>query len=465
MLFVEFRFFIFFAVVFTVYWLLPSNRNRKIWLLGASYLFYGSWDYRFLLLLLASTLVDYLAALHIDKTDSKRQRNLVFWSAIAFNLSVLGLFKYYDFFSQSFADFLSLFGISPQLYILNVVLPLGISFYTFQTMSYTIDVYRRRIKATSSILNFALFVAFFPQLVAGPIVRAGTLLKQFAGLRSFPLDARAAILLCVVGYIKKAAIADNIAAVIDPVWANPLAYDWTSIVTAQVLFLVQIYCDFSGYSDIAVGTAALLGYELPRNFGPALLSRDLGEMWRLWHITLGTWFRDYVFAPLVKNRRDPGAIATGLLITMTLIGFWHGADWKFIVWGSLQGAAMAYLTLVRLRSRGEKKAKLPYFIALPLTFGFTTLASTFFRADDMRTAVGVLIADFSGSSGISSITIYPLLAFATLGLVHGGWHKYDLENRIVRIPGTWFAVGCGVALAVAFAFTPREIRPFVYFQF
>ncbi|MDP3895398.1 MAG: MBOAT family O-acyltransferase, partial [Mesorhizobium sp.] len=217
--------------------------------------------------------------------------------------------------------------------------------------------------------------------------------------------------------------------------------------------------------DMAVGIAALLGYQLPRNFGPALLSRDLGEMWRLWHITLGTWFRDYVFAPLVKNRRDPGAIAGGLFITMTLIGFWHGADWKFIVWGSLQGMAMAYLTFTRLRNRREKKAKLPYIVALPLTFGFTTLASAFFRADDMRTAVGVLIADFSGSSGISSITIYPLLAFATLGLIHGGWHRYDFENRIVRIPGMWFAVGCGVALAVAFAFTPREIRPFVYFQF
>jgi alginate O-acetyltransferase complex protein AlgI len=463
--FVEARFFVFFAIVFVVYWLIPSNRDRKRWLLATSYVFYGSWDYRFLLLLIASTSVDYFAALYIDRTTEQLRRKAVFWSAIAFNLLVLGFFKYFNFFADSFASLLGLFGIVPDFFTLNVLLPVGISFYTFQTMSYTIDVYRRDLKATESILDFALFVAFFPQLVAGPIVRAGVLLKQFDGLRQFPVDARNAVLLCVLGYFKKAVIADNIAIVIDPVWANPLAYDWSSTIISQMLFLVQIYCDFSGYSDIAVGSAALLGYHMPRNFGPALLSRNLSDTWRLWHITLGSWFRDYFFRPLLKNRRDPAAIAGGLFVTMALIGLWHGANWTFVIWGTLQGLGLAYLALRRLRNRSANRWKMPYLAALAITFGFDALTIVFFRAADIGGAFSMLATDFLGSEGTKSLTFYPFLAFAALGLIHWSWHRYDLERRVSAVSVNRFAVGSGLAFGIAFSLAPRDVLPFIYFQF
>lgn len=465
MVFVESRFFLFFAIVFVTYWLIPSNRGRKLWLLAASYIFYGSWDWRFLLLLIASTSVDYFVALYLDRTSDRWRRKLAFWASIGFNLAVLGFFKYYNFFSESFSDLLALFGMEADFFTLNVILPVGISFYTFQTMSYTIDVYRRDIKATRSALDFALFIAFFPQLVAGPIVRAGTLLAQFADLRSFPADARNAVLLCIVGYFKKAVIADNISVIIDPVWANPMAYDWPSVVISQMLFLVQIYCDFSGYSDIAIGTAALLGYSLPRNFGPALLARNVSDLWRAWHITLGAWFRDYVFWPLARNSKDPAAIAGGLVVTMALIGLWHGANWTFIIWGTLQGVALAYLALRRLRRRAGRKWRMPYLPALALTFTFDTLTVVFFRAKDVGTAFSILATDFFGSNGTRTITLYPYLAFAALALIHWSWHRFDLERRLSLVPGKRFAFACGLVFATSFSLTPREILPFIYFQF
>lgn len=465
MVFVESRFFLFFAIVFVTYWLIPSNKGRKLWLLAASYVFYGSWDWRFLLLLIASTSVDYFVALYLDRTSDETRRRIAFWASIGFNLTVLGFFKYYNFFSDSFSDLLGIFGITVDFFTLNVILPLGISFYTFQTMSYVIDVYRRDLKATRSALDFALFIAFFPQLVAGPIVRAGTLLPQFAGLRHFPYDARNAVLLCAVGFFKKAVVADNVSVIIDPVWANSMAYDWPSIVVAQMLFLVQIYCDFSGYSDIAVGTAALLGYNLPRNFGPTLLQRNLIEAWRLWHITLAGWFRDYVMFPLLRNRRDPAAISFGLVFTLTLIGLWHGANWTFVIWGLLQGLGLAYLTYRRRSNRGKSRWKMPYLLALAFTFTFDALTVVFFRAKDIGTAFSILATDFFGSHGSLTVTLYPYLAFVVLALIHWSWNHYNLERRFSLVPGGWFAAGCGLAFAVSFSLTPREILPFIYFQF
>jgi len=463
--FVEARFFLFFAIVFFVYWLIPGNRSRKLWLLAASYVFYGAWDWRFLLLLIASTGVDYFIAMYLDRAPDGRNRKIAFWCSIGFNLSILGFFKYFDFFVGSFATFVGQFGFEPDMLTLNVILPLGISFYTFQTMSYVIDVYRRDLKATRNPLDFALFIAFFPQLVAGPIVRAGTLLPQFDGLRQFPYDARNAVLLCTVGFFKKAVIADNIAVVIDPVWANPLSYDWPSIVIAQFLFMVQVYCDFSGYSDIAVGTAALLGFYLPRNFGPSLLQRNLIEGWRLWHITLAGWFRDYVMFPLLRNRRDPNAIAIGILVTMCLIGFWHGASWNFIIWGLLQGLGVAYLTYRRRSSRGKARWKMPYLAALALTLTFNALTLVFFRTPSFAAALSVLKADLLGSPGPLSITYYPYIAFAMLGLIHWLWHRYDLERVVSHVPALPFTMATGIAFALFFSMTPREILPFIYFQF
>jgi alginate O-acetyltransferase complex protein AlgI len=463
--FVEARFFFFFAIVFVVYWLIPANRWRKLWLLSTSYVFYGSWDWRFLLLLIASTGVDYFIAKYLDTTVDEKKRKIAFWCSIGFNLSVLGFFKYFNFFVGSFSDLVGQFGFEPDRLTLNVILPLGISFYTFQTMGYVIDVYRRDLKATQNPLDFALFIAFFPQLVAGPIVRAGTLLPQFDGLRQFPYDARNAVLLCAVGFFKKAVVADNIAVVIDPVWANPLQYDWPSMVIAQYLFMVQIYCDFSGYSDIAVGTAALLGFYLPRNFGPTLLQRNLIEGWRYWHMTLAGWFRDYVMFPLLRNRRDPVAISFALVLTLSLIGLWHGANWTFVLWGFMQGLALAFLTFMRRSGRGKQKWKMPYPLAMAITLTFSAITLSFFRSNSLATALNVWTIDFLGSPGTATITFYPYLAFAVLGLIHWLWHSYNLEGWVSKVPATWFAVGTGVAFALFFSMTPREILPFIYFQF
>jgi alginate O-acetyltransferase complex protein AlgI len=464
--FVEARFILFFAVVAAAYWSLPNNRARKWWLLATSYFFYGVWDWRFLFLLIGSTAVDYLAALYIDRTDDHSKRRTALWLAIAFNLSILGFFKYFDFFVTQLADLLRLFGVEPHIEMLGIVLPVGISFYTFQTMSYTIDVYRRRLKANSNFLDVALFVAFFPQLVAGPIVRAGTFLPQLLRLHKFEdVDLRRGLLLCLVGYFKKAVVADNIAPLIDPIWANHADYDWASVVAAQVLFLVQIYCDFSGYADIAVGTAALLGFWLPRNFNAPYLAVNLTQLWQRWHITLGSWFRDYVFVPLLGGRRGLLPVGGNLILVMGLVGLWHGANWTFVTWGLLQGVGLAALAVFHRTRISTFWARMPVVVAVALTFAFDALTIAFFRSPDMATAFGILTTDLTGSAGSLSLGVQPYVLFSVLALIHWCWQEYKLEDRLAAAPAERLAIGYGAAFALCFALTPREIRPFIYFQF
>jgi D-alanyl-lipoteichoic acid acyltransferase DltB (MBOAT superfamily) len=465
MLFVEARFFLFFIIVFGVYWALRTNGARKVFLLLTSYLFYGLWDWRFLLLLIASTLVDYLSSLYIDRTANAARRRWALWLSIAFNLGVLGFFKYYGFFAEQLQALLGLFGVSAGQTTLAIVLPVGISFYTFQTMSYTIDVYRRQLRARASLLDIAVFVAFFPQLVAGPIVRAGAFLPQLDGRKRFAdVDARRAVLLCLVGYFKKAVVADGVAPFIDPVWAHPAAYDWPTVVAAQLLFLVQIFCDFSGYSDIAVGTAALLGYSLPRNFRAPLLARNIIEGWQRWHITLANWFRDYVFFPILRYRHDIVAVSVALVLVMALIGFWHGAKWTFITWGAAEGVGLALLGIARRHDR-KGRWRLPYPVALALSISYTALVATFFRAPDMRLAFDVLAIDFAGATGATALGAAPFVAFGALGALHWSWNRYRLEDRVAAMRPPLLAAGFGVAFALCFALTPRVIKPFIYFQF
>lgn len=465
MVFIEARFFVFFAVVFAAYWLIRNNTARKILLLVTSYFFYGSWDWRFLFLLMASTAVDYSASLYIDRTRDQRRRRAVFWASIAFNLGVLGFFKYYGFFATQLEDLLAGFGVSVNVTTLKIILPVGISFYTFQTMSYTIDVYRGKLRARSSLLDVAVFVAFFPQLVAGPIVRAGAFLPQLDTIKRFSdIDVSRAVLLCVVGYFKKAVVADSLAQIIDPVWADPTGYDWLSVVAAQMLFMVQIFCDFSGYSDIAVGTAALLGYSLPRNFNAPFLARNLIEGWQRWHITLANWFRDYVFFPIVAWHRSEAGVSATLVFVMGLIGFWHEASWTFIIWGLLQGIGLAVLMEVR-RRKLTGRWQMPFFMAVAFSFMFDSLTGGFFRAPDLETALTVLAATFHGAIGSMSIGYWPFVAFAGLGLLQWGWQTYRLEDRLAAMPPTLLAAGYGVAFALCFSLTPREIKPFIYFQF
>jgi D-alanyl-lipoteichoic acid acyltransferase DltB (MBOAT superfamily) len=336
--FATFDFAIFMVVVYLPYLVLP-HRSQNYLLLVASYFFYGYWDWRFLSLLLISTLVNYVAALAIHYTDNTHRRNFYLVISVIINLGLLAFFKYLGFFVETMADLLRLIGLQPNLPVLNIILPVGISFYTFQTMSYTIDVYLKKLSPTWDFWDFALFHAFFPQLVAGPIERAVSLLPQIQQPRVVTYDqvSRGAFLI-LWGLFKKIVIADGVAGAVETVYgmttAQPTAMD---IVLASYLFTLQIYCDFSGYSDVARGTAKLMGFELVTNFNLPLLATSPRDFWQRWHMSLVTWLRDYLYIPLGGSRQGEWKTLRNIMITIFLSGFWHGAAWNFILWGIYQG--------------------------------------------------------------------------------------------------------------------------------
>ena len=376
-----------FLVFFAVFWvgyLLLRGRGRLMWCLAASYFFYGWWDWRFLSLILLSTLVDYTVGLRLAVTDSPEVRRRYLWVSLGLNLGLLGVFKYFNFFADSLLDFMALFGMSPSVTFINIVLPVGISFYTFQTLSYSIDVYRRRLEAERSLLTFATFVSFFPQLVAGPIVRAADLLPQLREDRPFNWDnVVSGGALVVLGYFKKVAIADTLAIVVDPAFANPGSYTALNLIIVVVFYAFQIYCDFSGYSDIAIGLARILGFEFPLNFNKPYFSQDFSEFWTRWHVSLSSWLRDYLYIPLGGNRHGTFNTYRNLMITMLLGGLWHGAAWSFVFWGALHGG---YLVVQRLLTqvRPLERLRLPAFVLSPfrvaLVFTLTCFAWVFFRS-------------------------------------------------------------------------------------
>ena len=340
MLFTELTFWVFFAIVCALY-LILSHRGQNRMLLVASYVFYGAWDWRFLSLILLSTCIDYFVGLRMGaETDPHRRRRLLMIS-LAANLGMLGIFKYLGFFAESFGDLLGLFGFAADPFTLSIVLPVGISFYTFQTLSYTIDVYRRDLEPERDFFNFALFVAFFPQLVAGPIERASNLLPNISLPRQLSWEAlgRGSVL-CLTGLIKKMVIADGIAPAVDAIYSSPNP-SGADIAIATWLFAIQIYCDFSGYTDIARGVAKMLGFRLMRNFAQPYFATNPQEFWRRWHISLSTWLRDYLYISLGGNRGGKWLTYRNLMATMVLGGIWHGAAWNFALWGGYQGALLS----------------------------------------------------------------------------------------------------------------------------
>ncbi len=339
MLFTELTFWGFFAVVCCLYLVLPHKGQNRM-LLVASYVFYGAWDWRFLGLILLSTVVDYLVALRMAGETQQARRKRLLYVSLAVNLGMLGIFKYLGFFVDSFADLLAMTGYQADPFTLSIILPVGISFYTFQTLSYTIDVYRRDLEPTRDFLDFALFVAFFPQLVAGPIERATNLLPNITNPRRVTLDAvgRGGVL-CLVGLIKKIVIADGIAPTVNTIYASPDP-SGLDIILATWLFAIQIYCDFSGYTDIARGVAKMLGFGLMRNFAQPYFSTNPQEFWRRWHISLSTWLRDYLYISLGGNRGGNWQTYKNLMATMVLGGLWHGAAWNFVLWGVYQGGLL-----------------------------------------------------------------------------------------------------------------------------
>lgn len=343
MLFNSLAFMVFYLILLPIYWKIHRNiRARNFLLLAGSYYFYGSWDWRFLSLIIISTLVDFQCGKKIFVSDDKNIRRRYLFMSLLVNLGVLGTFKYFDFFISSFIDLISLFGMQANYYSLNIILPVGISFYTFQTLSYTIDIYYRKMEPSNNLLNFATFVAFFPQLVAGPIERAKALLPQIEEKTSFNFKQfREGGVLILWGLVKKVLIADRLAVYVDVVFADPANFTGYQCALATLFFAVQIYCDFSGYSDIARGLAKTLGIELMTNFNVPYFSSSIREFWQRWHISLSTWFRDYVYIPLGGSRSSELIMKRNLLITFLVSGLWHGAAYTFLIWGLLH--AMGYL--------------------------------------------------------------------------------------------------------------------------
>ncbi|MEM7768180.1 MAG: MBOAT family O-acyltransferase [Pseudomonadota bacterium] len=467
MLFVELRFFVFFAIVAALYWGLRTNAPRKVMLLAASYVFYGAWDIRFLTLILFCTGLNYLVARYYVGPEHPRSK-LAFWAAIWGNLAVLGVFKYFNFFADSLVDLASLGGVSLSQSTLNIVLPVGISFYTFQAMSYVIDVRRRHIEAETSFTNVALYIAFFPQLVAGPIVRAADFLPQLKRARvRADVAIQPALILFLLGFIKKACISDNIAPFVDEIFANPGAYSTEAVISGVLLYGVQIYCDFSGYSDMAIATAMLLGYQFPKNFDAPYLSPSITVFWRRWHISLSSWLRDYLYIPLGGNRLSPAKRDRNLMATMVLGGLWHGASYNFLIWGFLHGLALIVNREWASRFAGLKgRIPLADLWGTLATLYWVFLAWIFFRANTLSDAwqiTKVYVTLQSPGTEDMDFAAWPfLIAFAS---VHWLGHRYQALDRAERAPMEAFAALYGVTAALAIAFLPTGYRPFVYFQF
>ncbi len=349
MLFNSIDFAIFLPIVFLLYWFV-ANKNLKLQnflIVVASYLFYGWWDWRFLSLILFSTLIDYSVGIRLSKEENISKRKILLWISILINLGFLGFFKYYNFFLDNFITAFTFFGTPINAQGLNIILPVGISFYTFQTLSYTIDVYKRKLEPTRDFIAFSAFVSFFPQLVAGPIERATSLLPQFYKKRTFEYHKAVDGLRQILwGLFKKIVIADNSAQIANEIFNNSADYSGSTLVLGAIFFTFQIYGDFSGYSDIAIGTSRLFGFNLKQNFAFPYFSRDIAEFWRRWHISLSTWFRDYLYIPLGGSRGGTWMKVRNTFAIFIVSGFWHGANWTFIVWGALNALYFLPLLLV-----------------------------------------------------------------------------------------------------------------------
>jgi alginate O-acetyltransferase complex protein AlgI len=456
----------FFVVVFVVSWaLMPHPRAWRPFILVASYVFYGWVDWRWVLLLIASSVVNTFAARVIAQSPSKVTRKRALVAAVAFDLGLLGTFKYFGFFVDETNAFLDALGLGSPLPIVQIVLPIGISFFTFQAISYVVDVYRGETRA-ASLGDVAILQAFFPHLVAGPIVRANELLPQLRTPRD-PREVLAGpgLFLIAGGLVKKTVVADELARnVVDPVYNDPAAHSGGEILLAFYAFAAQIYCDFSGYTDMAIGLALLLGYVLPQNFNRPYLALSLQDFWRRWHITLSRWLRDYLYIPLGGNRKGRAKTYRNLMLTMLLGGLWHGASWTFLIWGGIHGGALSVERWARERLPGFR---MPAWLAWFVTFNVVCIAWVFFRAPNLDIAFEILGG--IGLSGPSPLVTLPMVflvvaAVAVQLLPQGWWRR--AEAWLVARPVAWQGVGFGALLVAADAAVGQQgVAPFIYFQF
>ena len=400
MLFNTFDFAIFLPIVFSIYWIVRKNLTlQNLFIVLASYVFYAWWDWRFLILIIFSSIVDFFIAKNIQNTNTVSKRKYLLLVSVIVNLGFLSYFKYFNFFLDNFVDVFTFFGARISKSSLNIVLPVGISFYTFQTLSYTIDVYRRQLKATNQLIPFLAYVSFFPQLVAGPIERATNLLPQFLNSRNFDREkAIQGLNLMVWGFFKKMVIADNCANYANQIFEKYDQMDSLSLLLGGVYFSFQIYCDFSGYSDIAIGASKLFGFELMSNFKFPYFSRDIGEFWRRWHISLSTWFRDYLYIPLGGSKGAKWLSLRNVLIIFIVSGFWHGANWTFIIWGFIHslfyipsiisGNNRRYTSTIVAQKNWIPTIK--EMFQMVITFFSTMIAWVFFRSDSITASFNYL---------------------------------------------------------------------------
>ncbi|MES2847945.1 MAG: MBOAT family O-acyltransferase [Bacteroidota bacterium] len=478
MLFNSSSFAIFLPIVFLLYWfVLNKNLSRQnMLLLFASYFFYACWDWRFLFLLMFSTLLDYYTGLKMQDASNGKRKKIWFWLSIIINVGFLGIFKYYNFFAESFAEMLSHTGIKIDVWTIKVILPVGISFYTFHGLSYVIDIYKNRIKAEKNFVDYAVFVSFFPLLVAGPIERATHLLPQIKKERQFDyVKAVDGLRQILWGLFKKVVIADNCAALANDIFNNYTDHSGSTLVAGAIFFTFQIYCDFSGYSDIALGTARLFGIELLRNFAFPYFSRDIAEFWRRWHISLSTWFRDYLYVPLGGSRGGTWMKVRNTFIIFLVSGFWHGANWTFIVWGFLNALYFLPLLLsnknrdnLDIIAKGKIFPSAKEFAAVLITFSLTVFAWIFFRAESVSQAFGYIGGIFTSSlfsmPQVSSSVVWALIAIFLAIEWNGREQQYAIANFALRLPRPvrW---GMYYFMALAIYVYAGKGQQFIYFQF
>jgi alginate O-acetyltransferase complex protein AlgI len=469
MLFPTFDFLLFVLVVLAL--VLPLYRHPelcKLLLLGASYFFYAQWNWRFCFLLAGSSVWSYVAGFALGQSRNTRLRRWVVGGAVAGHLMLLGTFKYFDFFVGSLNRLAHMLGLQHELPFVEIILPVGISFFTFHGISYVVDVYRGEVPVCRRLIDILLYLSFFPQLVAGPIVRASFFLPQLHRERPARLAVGPAMLLILGGFFKKVVIANYLATdLVDPVFFDPSSFTSLDLLLAVYGYAAQIYCDFSAYSDMAIGLAALLGYWFPANFDQPYRAQSLREFWRRWHISLSFWLRDYLYKPLGGSRGSMLFTARNLMATMLLGGIWHGAGWKFVFWGGLHGAGLTAERFLAPFAGSWSNTRWARAIATVLVFHFVCLGWIFFRADSFQSALIYLGALFQLRPGLSQITPFTLSLLALGMSLH--FVPPGAVKRVTLALAAWpeWAVGAasGLALVATNALGPEGVAPFIYFQF
>lgn len=472
MSFVSLAFLLLFTLSYVSCRLVKTREQKHVILLISSYLFYGYWDIRFLLLLVLQTYISYFLAKKMERAQTRKHAKALMILGVSISLGILGFFKYFNFFVESF---MQLFGIE-SAGALRIILPVGISFYTFQALSYLIDVYKGTLKACSRFLNISLYISFFPQLVAGPIVRARDFLPQLDEEREMNRhNLVEGLQIFLFGFIKKVVIADRLAVAVDMVFASPVTFDSLSIILAVVAYSIQIYCDFSGYSDMAIGVAKTFGYDLCKNFDMPYLSKNPTEFWQRWHISLSTWLRDYLYIPLGGNRKGKLRTNINLMLTMLLGGLWHGANWQMVFWGALHGGALIAHKSFRtqcdmhdIRVKNRLLKQLVAVVSLIGTYIFTCLCWIFFRARSFSAAVTIIQRILTGAVGVQYYFVYTfvfaviILAFTVIGSVTNRGHGY---YPVLDLSRFWHKVALIFAILLTMMFFYAGDTAFIYFQF